>query len=184
MLPRKESEALLRQLRANDGFSSSLAWPTFENEGFILDDIHDNEEDGQHINDGKQNRRRKKRSYKKNDIQAKRGKKWHVMLLAYASRWLTHFQSNKLAERLNGYKPLAELAMEQPSPVSVVDAFYTEDPPSPIQKKPCAYKVAMEELKHFTHDHPLSIAYLNPNCKSDNIEEEEEDGDEDNFYEE
>ncbi|GJU74249.1 zinc finger, GRF-type containing protein [Tanacetum coccineum] len=86
----------------------------FENEGFILDDLHDNEEDGQHIDDGKQKRRRKKR--------------------------LTHFQSNKLAERLNGYKPLAELAMEQPSPVSVVDAFYTEDPPSPIQKKPCAYK--------------------------------------------
>nr|GEX76610.1 protein longifolia 2-like [Tanacetum cinerariifolium] len=36
---------------------------------------------------------------------------------------------NKLAERLNGYKSLVELAMEQPSPVSVVDAFYTEDPP-------------------------------------------------------
>nr|GEV78642.1 protein longifolia 1-like [Tanacetum cinerariifolium] len=41
---------------------------------------------------------------------------------------------------LNGYKLLAELATEQPSPVLVVDAFYTEDPPSPIQKKPCAYK--------------------------------------------
>ncbi|GJX13512.1 zinc finger, CCHC-type containing protein [Tanacetum coccineum] len=44
----------------------------------------------------------------------------------------------------------------------------------------------MEELKHFTHDHPLSLAYLNPNRKSGNIEEEEdeEDRDEDNFYEE
>lgn len=47
---------------------------------------------------------------------------------------------NKFAERLNEYKSLAEHSMEQPSPVSVLDAFYTEDPPSPIQKKSYAYK--------------------------------------------
>ncbi|GJW20669.1 putative reverse transcriptase domain-containing protein [Tanacetum coccineum] len=35
----------------------------FENEGFILDDLYDNEEDGQHIDDGKQ-KRRKERSTK------------------------------------------------------------------------------------------------------------------------
>lgn len=42
-----------------------------------------------------------------------------------------------------GYKPMAELAMlaiEQPSPVSVLDAFYTEDTPSPIKKKSNAFK--------------------------------------------
>nr|GEU96308.1 zinc finger, PHD-type [Tanacetum cinerariifolium] len=44
----------------------------------------------------------------------------------------------------------------------------------------------MEELKHFTHDHPLSLTYLNPILKRENIEdeEEEEDGHEDDFYEE
>ncbi|GJV18520.1 zinc finger, PHD-type containing protein [Tanacetum coccineum] len=44
----------------------------------------------------------------------------------------------------------------------------------------------MEELKPFTHDHPLSLAYLNPNRKRENIEDEEEEehGDEDEFYEE
>ncbi|KAI3665820.1 hypothetical protein L6452_44455 [Arctium lappa] len=50
---------------------------------------------------------------------------------------------NKFAERLIEYKPMAELAMptiEQPSPVSVLDAFYTEEAPSPIQKKSYAFK--------------------------------------------
>ncbi|XP_024974659.1 protein LONGIFOLIA 2-like [Cynara cardunculus var. scolymus] len=50
---------------------------------------------------------------------------------------------NKYAERLIEYKPMAELAMptiEQPSPVSVLDAFYSEDAPSPIQKKSYAFK--------------------------------------------
>ncbi|GKD13940.1 zinc finger, PHD-type containing protein [Tanacetum coccineum] len=47
----------------------------------------------------------------------------------------------------------------------------------------------MEELKHFTHDHPLSLVYLNPNRKSETIEEEEEeeedkDKDDDDFVEE
>ena len=44
----------------------------------------------------------------------------------------------------------------------------------------------MEELKHFTHDHPLSLVYLNPDRKSENIEEEEEEEEEneDDFYEE
>ncbi|GJW35099.1 hypothetical protein Tco_0058019 [Tanacetum coccineum] len=97
---------------ATDAVGSRRTRRVIKSKGFILDDIHDNEEDGQHINDGKQNRRRKKR-----------------------------------------HQSIKNL-------------------------------IAMEELKHFTHDHPLSIAYLNPNCKSDNIEEEEEDGDEDNFYEE
>ncbi|GKB16567.1 hypothetical protein Tco_0850490, partial [Tanacetum coccineum] len=32
----------------------------FENEGFILDDLYDNEEDGQHIDDGKQKRRKER----------------------------------------------------------------------------------------------------------------------------
>ncbi|GJU58703.1 longifolia 1-like protein [Tanacetum coccineum] len=49
-----------------------------------------------------------------------------------------HKQTGRKIEWI--YKPLAELAMEQPSPVSFVDAFYIEDPPSLIQKKPCAYK--------------------------------------------
>ncbi|XP_071703516.1 protein LONGIFOLIA 1-like [Rutidosis leptorrhynchoides] len=47
------------------------------------------------------------------------------------------------SERMMGYKPMAELAMlaiEQPSPVSVLDAFYTEDAPSPIQKTSYAFK--------------------------------------------
>ncbi|KAJ9564475.1 hypothetical protein OSB04_000441 [Centaurea solstitialis] len=50
---------------------------------------------------------------------------------------------NKFAERSSEYKPMAELAMatmEQPSPVSVLDAFYMEEAPSPIQKKSYAFK--------------------------------------------
>ncbi|KAI7744778.1 hypothetical protein M8C21_005134, partial [Ambrosia artemisiifolia] len=43
---------------------------------------------------------------------------------------------NKFADRLMGYKPMAE----QPSPVSVLDAFYTEDTPSPVKKKSYAFK--------------------------------------------
>nr|GEU44308.1 hypothetical protein [Tanacetum cinerariifolium] len=81
----------------------------FENEGFILDDLHDNEEDGQHVDDGSKREEGRR------------------VLMGHQNHYI-----NKLAERLNGYKPLAELAMEQPSPVSVVDAFYTEDPPYPI----------------------------------------------------
>ncbi|KAK1438927.1 hypothetical protein QVD17_04740 [Tagetes erecta] len=46
-----------------------------------------------------------------------------------SSDWI-HEHKNKIAERLMGYKPTAE----QPSPVSVLDSFYTEDTPSPIKK--------------------------------------------------
>lgn len=55
----------------------------------------------------------------------------------------TQENKNKFAERLMGYKPMTELAMltmEQPSPVSVLDAFYTEDTPSPIKKKSYGFK--------------------------------------------
>ncbi|KAI3722488.1 hypothetical protein L2E82_33527 [Cichorium intybus] len=53
------------------------------------------------------------------------------------------FQPNEnqrvnIAERLTEDKSMADHAkhtMEQPSPVSVLDAFYTEDPPSPVTKK-------------------------------------------------
>lgn len=34
---------------------------------------------------------------------------------------------------------LAKLTVEQPSPVSVLDAFYVEDTPSPVKKKPSAF---------------------------------------------
>ncbi|CAI9272616.1 unnamed protein product [Lactuca saligna] len=43
-----------------------------------------------------------------------------------------------IAERLTEEKSMVDHAkhtMEQPSPVSVLDAFYTEDPPSPVKKK-------------------------------------------------
>ncbi|KAD3640985.1 hypothetical protein E3N88_30208 [Mikania micrantha] len=43
----------------------------------------------------------------------------------------TQKNDNKFAERLMGYKQM----VEQPSPVSVLDAFYTEDAPSPVKKK-------------------------------------------------
>ncbi|KAM0058276.1 putative protein LONGIFOLIA [Helianthus debilis subsp. tardiflorus] len=43
---------------------------------------------------------------------------------------------NKFAERLMGCKPMAE----QPSPVSILDAFYTEDTPSPVKKKSYDFK--------------------------------------------
>ncbi|KAF5763740.1 putative protein LONGIFOLIA 1/2 [Helianthus annuus] len=48
----------------------------------------------------------------------------------------TRETKNKFAERMMGYKPMAE----QPSPVSVLDAFYTEDVPSPMKKKSYAFK--------------------------------------------
>lgn len=45
--------------------------------------------------------------------------------------------------RLNEYRPMAEHAIatiEQPSPVSVLDAaFYEEDSPSPVKKKATAF---------------------------------------------
>ncbi|KVH48444.1 protein LONGIFOLIA 2-like [Cynara cardunculus var. scolymus] len=46
------------------------------------------------------------------------------------------------AERLTEDRPMADHAkhtMEQPSPVSVLDAFYTEDTPSPVKKKSNAF---------------------------------------------
>ncbi|KAL8234053.1 hypothetical protein R6Q59_020153 [Mikania micrantha] len=49
---------------------------------------------------------------------------------------------NNLAERLIEDKPnveLAKLTMEQASPVSVFDAFYVEDIPSPVKKKADAF---------------------------------------------
>nr|GEZ73091.1 protein longifolia 1-like [Tanacetum cinerariifolium] len=49
---------------------------------------------------------------------------------------------NNFAERLIEDEPAVELprlTMEQPSPVSVLDAFYIEDTPSPVKNKPYAY---------------------------------------------
>ncbi|XP_076885151.1 protein LONGIFOLIA 1-like [Bidens hawaiensis] len=48
----------------------------------------------------------------------------------------TQENKNKYAERLMGYKQMAE----QPSPVSVLDAFFTEDTPSPVKNKLYAFK--------------------------------------------
>ncbi|KAK9067175.1 hypothetical protein SSX86_014500 [Deinandra increscens subsp. villosa] len=49
---------------------------------------------------------------------------------------------NNFAETLMEDKPIVELAklsVEQPSPVSVLDAFYAEEIPSPIKNKPNAF---------------------------------------------
>ncbi|KAK9054038.1 hypothetical protein SSX86_025114 [Deinandra increscens subsp. villosa] len=49
---------------------------------------------------------------------------------------------NNFAERLIEDKPMVELAkltMEQTSPISVLDAFYLEDAPSPVNKKTNAF---------------------------------------------
>ncbi|GJV47333.1 longifolia 1-like protein [Tanacetum coccineum] len=49
---------------------------------------------------------------------------------------------NNFAERLIEDEPAVELprlTVEQPSPVSVLDAFYVEDTPSPVKNKPHAY---------------------------------------------
>ncbi|KAI3777012.1 hypothetical protein L1987_46805 [Smallanthus sonchifolius] len=51
-------------------------------------------------------------------------------------------KQNNFKERLIEDKPMVELAkltMEQASPVSVLDAFYVEDMPSPVKKKPAAF---------------------------------------------
>ncbi|KAJ8546236.1 hypothetical protein K7X08_018819 [Anisodus acutangulus] len=62
--------------------------------------------------------------------------------------------------RLNEDRPMAELAIstiEQPSPVSVLDAaFYEEDSPSPVKKKTTAFRVedAADELWYLDYqDH-------------------------------
>ncbi|XP_076883346.1 protein LONGIFOLIA 1-like isoform X2 [Bidens hawaiensis] len=52
------------------------------------------------------------------------------------SKYWTQENKNKYAERLMGYKQMAE----QPNPVSVLDAFYTEDTPSPVKNKSYAFK--------------------------------------------
>ncbi|KAL8199404.1 hypothetical protein R6Q57_012972 [Mikania cordata] len=55
---------------------------------------------------------------------------------------VTRVSENNLAERLIEDKPnveLAKLTMEQASPVSVLDAFYVEDIPSPVKKKADAF---------------------------------------------
>nr|XP_043638730.1 protein LONGIFOLIA 1-like [Erigeron canadensis] len=54
----------------------------------------------------------------------------------------TQENKNKFAEKLPGYKPMTELAiptLEQPSPVSVLDAFCTEETLSPIRKRSYAF---------------------------------------------
>lgn len=56
--------------------------------------------------------------------------------------------------RLNEDRPMAELAIstiEQPSPVSVLDAtFYEEDSPSPVKKKTTAFRgiATISSVKH------------------------------------
>lgn len=56
--------------------------------------------------------------------------------------------------RLTEDRPMAELAIstiEQPSPVSVLDAtFYEEDSPSPVKKKTTAFRgmVSISSVKH------------------------------------
>ncbi|KAL8229194.1 hypothetical protein R6Q57_014094 [Mikania cordata] len=52
------------------------------------------------------------------------------------SKVWTRENKNKFAESLMGYKPMPE----QPSPISILDAFYTEDTSSPIKKKTYAFK--------------------------------------------
>lgn len=55
-----------------------------------------------------------------------------------------------IAERLIEEKSMADHGkhtIEQPSPVSVLDAFYTEDPPSPVKKKSNSFND--EENLHF-----------------------------------
>ncbi|XP_071693770.1 uncharacterized protein [Rutidosis leptorrhynchoides] len=56
---------------------------------------------------------------------------------------LSQENKNLFADKLMGYKPITELvtlAVEQPSPVSVLDEFYNEDTTSPIQKKSYTFK--------------------------------------------
>ncbi|KAD7478621.1 hypothetical protein R6Q59_005633 [Mikania micrantha] len=52
------------------------------------------------------------------------------------SKVWTRENKNKFAESLMGYKPMAE----QPSPISILDTFYTKDTSSPIKKKTYAFK--------------------------------------------
>ncbi|KAI7751386.1 hypothetical protein M8C21_021489, partial [Ambrosia artemisiifolia] len=73
----------------------------------------------------------------------------------------TRETKNKFAERLMGYKPMAE----QPSPVSVLDAFYTEDTPSPIKKTSYALEdyedSCIDELEWSQVDDLISSTNLN-----------------------
>ncbi|MFS8017138.1 putative protein LONGIFOLIA [Helianthus anomalus] len=81
----------------------------------------------------------------------------------------TRETKNKFAERMMGYKPMAE----QPSPVSVLDAFYTEDAPSPIKKKSHAFKddedSCFDEQEWTQVDDLISSTEKNDNPHEDHI---------------
>ncbi|PWA59040.1 hypothetical protein CTI12_AA394630 [Artemisia annua] len=84
------------------------------------------------------------------------------------TRWLFNY----FAERLIEDEPAVEfsrLNVEQPSPISVLDAFYVEDTPSPGKNKPYAFndiKLKSERMYQFdlfTHDSTV-YQYTSSRC--------------------